>query len=79
MSGVLYGLAGFTWMLSARAPQMGLTMPSSTAMLLGGWLLLGVLMASSQDSAIRMANWAHGGGLLAGIIMGWVVAMNQKD
>jgi membrane associated rhomboid family serine protease len=26
-----------------------------------------------------MANWAHGGGLLAGIIMGWVVAMNQKD
>jgi membrane associated rhomboid family serine protease len=36
-------------------------------------------MASSQDSAIRMANWAHGGGLLAGIIMGWVVAMNQKD
>ena len=79
MSGVLYGLAGFTWMLSARAPQMGLTMPSSTAMLLGGWLLLGVLMASSQDSALRMANWAHGGGLLAGIIMGWVVAMNQKD
>ena len=69
MSGVLYGLAGFIWVASSRAPQMGLYMSPGTAMLLVGWLLMGIV---AENTGVAMANWAHGAGLLSGLVFGLV-------
>jgi GlpG protein len=69
MSGVLYGIAGFIWVASVRAPRMGLFMSPGTAMLLVGWLLMGILAPVPSSP---MANWAHGAGLAGGLAIGWV-------
>lgn len=72
MSGVLYGLAGFSWVMGMVAPQRGLQIDRNTALILVGWLLLGVLM-DQPDLGVRMANWAHGVGLAAGVLAGKIV------
>ena len=76
MSGVLYGFAGFIWVASARAPQMGLFMSPGTAMLLVGWLLMGIV---AENPGAAMANWAHGAGLLGGLAMGWVMTLRSNE
>ena len=72
MSGVLYGLAGFSWVMGMVAPQRGLQIDRNTALILVGWLLLGVLM-DQPDLGVRMANWAHGVCLAAGVLAGKIV------
>lgn len=76
MSGVLYGLAGFIWVASARAPHLGLFMSPGTAMLLVGWLLMGIV---AENTGSPMANWAHGAGLVGGLAMGWVMTTLRQE
>lgn len=76
MSGVLYGIAGFIWVASVRAPRMGLFMSPGTAMLLVGWLLMGIVAPVPSSP---MANWAHGAGLVGGLAMGWVMTTLSRE
>ncbi len=63
MSGVVYGLFGYIWVKARREPWSGFTLDPSTAWVLIAWF---VLCAAGLCGPV--ANWAHGGGLLAGAL-----------
>lgn len=74
MSGVVYGLFGFMWMRATLDPNSRLTLDQGTVFILMIWFVvclateipgfeLGGMMG-------RVANYAHGAGLIAGIILG---------
>jgi GlpG protein len=66
MSGVLYGLFGYLWMKSRYEPGLGMFMPRETVIILLVWFfvcLFGVVG--------NVANGAHAGGLLLGLLIGY--------
>jgi GlpG protein len=65
-SGVIYGLFGYVWMRSIYAPQEGYLLSPSAILIMVGWLF--VCMWGVLDTPI--ANWAHGGGLAIGMVIG---------
>ena len=65
MSGVLYGFFGYLWMRARLLPFDGFVMPPGIVIQLMIWLVLGF---SGVLGAI--ANYAHLGGLLAGMVLG---------
>ena len=65
MSGVVYGLFGYVWMKSRYEPDSGFFMPQSTVTIMVGWFFL-----CMTGWIGPVANYAHGGGLVMGIILG---------
>jgi GlpG protein len=66
MSGVVYGLFGYAWMKSRFDPASGILVPPSTVLILMVWFFLGVFNLIGG-----IANFAHGGGLVSGMVMGY--------
>lgn len=65
MSGVVYGLLGYVWVKSRVDPSSGFFLSQQTVFIMLGWLVLcftGVLGP--------IANFAHLGGLVAGVLCG---------
>lgn len=65
MSGVNYGLFGYAWIRSRMDPNSGLWMSPSTVISMMVWFVccfVGVIPG--------VANWAHAGGLIAGVALG---------
>jgi GlpG protein len=71
MSGVLYALFGYAWMKTKFQPELGILIPSSTVVILIGWMLLGMSGAMEQFFHMHMANWAHGMGFVVGVVVGY--------
>ena len=67
MSGVAYGLFGYLWMKARFHPELGLRIQPSTVIYLMGWF---VLCMTGWIGPI--ANGAHLGGLIAGILLGYL-------
>ncbi len=63
MSGVVYGLFGYCWLAGRLNPAQGLHISSGLA----GFMLLWLVLGFFDVLWISMANWAHLGGLLAGL------------
>lgn len=70
MSGVVYGLMGYLWMKTVYHPGSGLFVNAGTVVFLLGWMTIG--FTGVLGDSLQMANLAHGGGLLAGMIWGYV-------
>lgn len=70
MSGALYGILGFMWMKTAFDPASGIFVPMSTVVILGVWLFLGIFGVLESMFGMNVANWAHGVGLAAGVVLG---------
>jgi len=64
MSGVVYGLFGYIWVKGKLVPDSGFNMPQQTVTLMLVWHVICVLGVVSN-----IANWAHGVGLVTGIVM----------
>lgn len=64
MSGVVYGLFGYIWVKSRVFPEEGFMIDPSMVMMLMLWFFLGW-----SGLAGPIANWAHGFGLLSGILL----------
>jgi|SaaInlStandDraft_1057018.scaffolds.fasta_scaffold27009_2 GlpG protein len=64
LSGVVYGLLGYIWVRGRRDSSFGLGISSGTMTFMMGWLVLGVLAPD-----MRMANGAHFGGLVIGVLL----------
>jgi len=73
LSGVVYALVGYLWVVSTKAPQMGLTIPRQIVGFMLIWLVLGYM-----QPFMAIANTAHLAGLIAGVGIGWVDAMKAK-
>lgn len=78
MSGVIYGLLGYVWMMGRYRPSAGLALHPQIVLFMLVWFGVG-LYGALPDSPVTktlgasMANTAHGLGLLAGVAWGrWV-------
>jgi GlpG protein len=72
MSGVVYGLLGFIWMKSSYEPRAGFRIhPLILAVALAEFLLS---LFVWQET---IANYAHAGGLITGIVLG--IAPSRRD
>ncbi|KFI11575.1 rhomboid family intramembrane serine protease GlpG [Vibrio coralliilyticus] len=73
LSGVVYALVGYLWMLGYKAPQLGLNMPKSIIGFMLVWLVLGFV-----QPFMAIANTAHLVGLISGVVFGLVDASRAK-
>lgn len=73
LSGVVYALVGYLWMLGYKAPQLGLTLAKPVIGFMLVWLVLGFV-----QPFMAIANTAHLAGLLSGVALGLVDA-NRVD
>jgi GlpG protein len=71
MSGVNYGLFGFTWMKMIYDRSSGLYVSQFVIFLLIAWLLFCMTPIAGQTIG-NVANWAHAIGLLVGIVAGYL-------
>ena len=65
LSGVVYALVGYLWMLGYKAPQLGLNMPKPIIGFMLVWLVLGFV-----QPFMAIANTAHLVGLISGVVFG---------
>ncbi len=65
LSGVVYALVGYLWMLTWRAPHLGLEMPKPLIGFMLVWLVLGFV-----QPFLAIANTAHLVGLVSGMLLG---------
>ena len=68
MSGVVYALFGYVWIKSKFDPGDGLFIDQSTAIILLAWFFLCFTMPVGTLSGGGVANFAHAGGHLRGIM-----------
>jgi GlpG protein len=70
MSGVVFGLFGYVWVKGKLDPADGLGISNQSAM----WMLVW-FFACWFGMVGRIANWAHTGGLVMGVILGCLSAL----
>ncbi|MCG9685080.1 rhomboid family intramembrane serine protease GlpG [Vibrio sp. Isolate23] len=73
LSGVVYALVGYLWMLGYKAPQLGLNIPKPVIGFMLVWLVLGFV-----QPFMAIANTAHLVGLLSGVVLGLVDASRAR-
>ncbi|MDK9738365.1 rhomboid family intramembrane serine protease GlpG [Vibrio sp. D404a] len=73
LSGVVYALVGYLWVVSTKAPQLGLTIPRQIVGFMLIWLVLGYM-----QPFMAIANTAHLAGLIAGLGIGWIDSLKSK-
>ncbi|MEZ9539362.1 rhomboid family intramembrane serine protease GlpG [Shewanella sp. 10N.286.51.B8] len=66
LSGVVYAVVGYTWIMGQRQPQSGIGIPNSYMGFMLVWLVLGF----TDLLGMPIANGAHIGGLLIGLAQG---------
>ncbi|GAD90979.1 rhomboid protease GlpG [Vibrio halioticoli NBRC 102217] len=72
LSGVVYALVGYIWVVSVRAPQLGLDIPKPILGFMLVWLVLGFV-----QPFMAIANTAHLAGLVAGCVLGGLDSINR--
>ncbi|RRS07687.1 rhomboid family intramembrane serine protease GlpG [Pseudoalteromonas sp. J010] len=77
LSGVVYGLLGFCWIIGHKNPQQ-LPLVSKPIV---GFMLLWMLFGFTDTFFISMANWAHLFGLLSGMFIAacWPNNQNKRE
>lgn len=71
-SGVVFGLFGYVWMRSRYDPASGFYISPTNVVLT--MLFFAVCVAGGAGP---IANWAHGGGLVSGVVCGYVASMRH--
>ncbi len=72
MSGVVYGLLGYTWVRQQFAPREQLTISHETLVFMLIFLVVGFTGAIDGIAGGAIANWAHLFGLAAGTLVGFL-------
>jgi len=70
LSGVIYGLLGYMWIIDRLSPPR-YHLPQAILVFMLLWLLLGLSNFLQLVGFGSMANMAHLGGLLAGVVVGF--------
>ncbi|WP_391088562.1 rhomboid family intramembrane serine protease GlpG [Vibrio sp. NH-UV-68] len=74
LSGVVYALVGYLWMLGYKAPQLGLNLPKPVVGFMLVWLVLGFV-----QPFMAIANTAHLAGLISGVLLGLLDASRMVE
>jgi len=78
ISGVVFGLLGMAWMKSRFDWSAGFYVPRSVVIWAIAWFLLGVSPLDEMLLHCSMANWAHGAGLVVGVIIGYLTSLQSS-
>lgn len=70
MSGVIYALLGYIWMRQRRHPHPYLAVPPGIIGFMLAWLVIAMSGAVTLFSNVQIANGAHLGGLVIGMLSG---------
>jgi GlpG protein len=73
LSGLIYGLVGYTWLLGVMIPNSRIALKSSTFVVFVVAMVGMALFASDS-----IASEAHAGGLVAGLVAGFCVVLWQR-
>lgn len=74
LSGVVYGVLGFCWLYGHNHPYSQLKMQPAVV----GFMLIWLVFGFMDLLFISMANWAHLGGLLSGMLLGVIFSKLKK-
>ena len=83
MSGVVYGLFGYVWIKSIYDPKFGFRIPQSSIIIMMAWLFGCMFSAQLAQAGLpffppNVANWAHGIGLLVGMVVAYLQSPEGK-
>ena len=78
MSGVVYALLGFSWVVQYLCPRLGISNPAGVYVLMIGWLLLCMSGLIEVLGFGAIANGAHVGGLVLGVVAGLIYGLWQR-
>ena len=73
LSGVVYGLFGYFWITGIINPAQRLHISNG----LVGFMLLWLVLGFFDVLWVSMANWAHLGGLVAGMFCAWLLRQRR--
>lgn len=71
LSGVVYGVLGYCWIWGKLRPQDNIFLPNALFNFMIAWLLLGYT-GFLEPLMGKIANEAHLGGLLSGLVLGFI-------
>ncbi|HSP58492.1 MAG TPA: rhomboid family intramembrane serine protease [Halomonas sp.] len=71
MSGVDFALLAYVWLMSRRAPHSGFFVPQMLVVFMLGWLVFAMTDMAALVGFGNVANEAHLGGLVVGLLLGW--------
>jgi GlpG protein len=71
MSGVIYGLLGYGWIWSYLRPSESLQIPKAVINFMLAWLVICLVGLTTLVGAGNVANAAHVGGLIMGMVLGF--------
>ncbi len=75
LSGVTYAVAGYTWIMGLKRPEKGIGIPPSYISFMLLWLVFGF----TGLFGLSIANGAHLGGLLVGVIQGFIDSKKRPN
>ncbi|MFD2177142.1 rhomboid family intramembrane serine protease GlpG [Veronia pacifica] len=70
LSGVVYALLGYVWMMGYFAPHKGVSIEKAHIGFMLVWLVIGFY----EPMGMKIANIAHLAGLASGCVMGWLAS-----
>jgi len=79
LSGCVYGMFGYTMITEFQKSRIMYGLPPAIYIFMIAWLVLGFIGVLSLFGLGNIANFAHLGGLIAGVIMAMVVTIISKD
>ncbi|QFU20506.1 rhomboid family intramembrane serine protease GlpG [Shewanella eurypsychrophilus] len=68
LSGVVYAVVGYTWIIGTKRPELGIGLPPAYM----GFMLLWLVFGFTDMFGLSIANGAHVGGLLVGLAQGMI-------
>ena len=78
LSGVIYGMLGYCLIVELESKQERYELPPAIYMFMIVWLILGFLGILNLFGFGNVANFAHLGGLISGIIFGMILILLKK-
>ena len=74
LSGVVYAVVGYTWIMGVKRPESGIGLPPAYI----GFMLLWLVLGFTDMFGLSIANGAHLGGLLVGVVQGFIDSKTRK-